>query len=111
MRDERTYKIIGAAMEVHRELGCGFLEAVYQEAMEREFTVQIIPFKAQPSIEITYKGQPLKKTYQPDFVCFVTYKIFAFFVPFLALLNAIVVLFNRSAADYSLEHKRFVYNL
>ena len=53
MRDERTYKIIGAAMEVHRELGCGFFEAVYQEAMAREFAIQIIPVKAQPTIEIT----------------------------------------------------------
>ena len=70
MRDERTYKIIGAALEVHKELGCGFLEAVYQEALEKEFTGQGIPFKSQPVIRITYKGKPLDKTYQPDFVCF-----------------------------------------
>jgi len=70
MRDERTYKIIGAAIEVHKELGCGFLEAVYQEALEREFTIQKIPFKAQPFIQVKYKGQPLNKTYQPDFVCY-----------------------------------------
>lgn len=57
MRDERTFKIIGAAMEVHRELDCGFLEAVYQEALEREFMEQGIPFKAQPAIEIVYKGR------------------------------------------------------
>ena len=70
VKDERTYKIIGAAMEVHKELGCGFLEAVYQEALEKEFVTQGIPFKAQPVIEIRYKGEPLNKTYQPDFVCF-----------------------------------------
>ena len=70
MRDDRTYKIIGAAIEVHKELGCGFLEAVYQEALEREFSIQGIPFKAQPVIDIAYKGKPLKKTYQPDFICY-----------------------------------------
>jgi len=70
MRDERTYKIIGAALEVHKELGCGFLEAVYQEALEREFVIQRIPFKSQPIVEITYKGRPLNKTYQPDFICY-----------------------------------------
>lgn len=70
MRDERTYKIIGCAMEVHRELGCGFLEAVYQEALGREFSTQGIPNRAQPIIEILYKGKPLAKKYQPDFVCY-----------------------------------------
>ncbi len=51
MKDQRTHKIIGAAMEVHKELGCGFLEAVYQEALDREFTIQRISFKAQPIIQ------------------------------------------------------------
>ena len=69
-RDERTYKIIGAAIEVHKELGCGFLEAVYQEALEREFVTLRIPFKSQPPVEITYKGKTLNKTYQPDFICY-----------------------------------------
>ena len=44
MKDQKTYKIIGAAMEVHKELGCGFLEAVYHEALVREFSDQDIPF-------------------------------------------------------------------
>ena len=69
-RDNRTYKIIGAAIEVHKELGCGFLEAVYQEALEREFITQGIPFKAQPVVEISYKRKPLNKKYQPDFICY-----------------------------------------
>jgi GxxExxY protein len=70
MRDARTYKIIGAAMEVHRELGSGFLEPVYQEALEIELESMKIPFEAQPEIKIVYKGNPLKKFYQPDFICF-----------------------------------------
>ena len=70
MRDKRTYKIIGAALEVHKELGCGFLESVYQEALGREFSTQGIPSKSQPVIQINYKGKPLNKTYQPDFVCY-----------------------------------------
>ena len=70
MKDERTYKIIGAAIEVHKELGCGFLEAVYQEALGKEFAYQAIPFKPQPIIQIAYKGKPLDKTYQPDFICY-----------------------------------------
>jgi GxxExxY protein len=70
MSDERTFKIIGAAMEVHRELGSGFLEGVYQEALEREFELQNIPFISQPVIEIKYKGKPLKKKYQPDYICY-----------------------------------------
>jgi len=70
MADQRTYKIIGAAIEVHKELGCGFLEAVYQEALGKEFAYQAIPFKPQPIIQIVYKGKPLDKTYQPDFVCY-----------------------------------------
>ena len=70
MKDERTYKIIGAALEVHKELGCGFLEAVYQEALGKEFAIQGIPFEAQPVIDIKYKGEPLEKKYQPDFICY-----------------------------------------
>jgi len=70
MRDERTFSIIGAAMEVHKELGCGFLEAVYQEALGKEFIYQRIPFQAQPVIRIAYKGRALDKTYQPDFICY-----------------------------------------
>ncbi|SPD73177.1 conserved hypothetical protein [uncultured Desulfobacterium sp.] len=69
-KDERTFRIIGAAMEVHRELGCGFLEGVYQEALGLEFENKAVPFIEQPVIEVMYKGAPLNKRYQPDFLCF-----------------------------------------
>src|SRR4030067_2315362 len=69
-RDERTYKIIGAAMEVHKDLGSGFLEAVYHEALEIELRDRRIPYKSQPVIDIFYKGKLLEKKYQPDFICF-----------------------------------------
>ena len=70
MKDNRTFKIIGCAMEVHKELGSGFLEAVYQEALERELSFQGVTYKSQPVVEISYKGKSLIKTYQPDFICF-----------------------------------------
>ena len=69
-RDERTYKIIGAAMDVHKELGSGFLKAVYHEALEKEFQLQGISYQSKPEVQITYKGDTLKKTYQPDFLCY-----------------------------------------
>ena len=70
MKDERTYRILGCAMEVHKELGCGFLEAVYQEALGREFGLQGVPNEAQPVIGISYKGEPLEKKYAPDYICY-----------------------------------------
>ena len=70
MRGERTYKIIGAAIETHKELGYGFLESVYQKALGREFGLLQIPNKAQPIVDILYKGVLLEKKYQPDFICY-----------------------------------------
>jgi GxxExxY protein len=69
-RDPRTYAIIGAAMEVHRQLGCGFLEAVYQEALELELAARSVPFRPQQPLAVSYKGQQLKCRYCPDFFCF-----------------------------------------
>lgn len=69
-RDEETYAIIGAAMAVHNELGCGFLETVYQEALEREFLFQTIPYIREKKLAIRYKGQVMQSYYQADFICF-----------------------------------------
>jgi len=68
--DEQTFAIIGAAMAVHSELGNGFLEAVYQECLKREFTLRNIPFSSQQDLEIINKGEVLPLTYRPDFICF-----------------------------------------
>ena len=67
---EEVYNIIGAAMEVHSVLGCGFLEPVYQEALAIELTSRNIPFEQEKLIQISYKGITLKKYYQADFVCY-----------------------------------------
>jgi len=69
-QDPRTYAIIGAAMEVHRQLGCGFLEAVYQEALEIELAARGIPFRTQEQLLIRYKGQVLQATYRMDLLCY-----------------------------------------
>ncbi len=65
-----TYKIIGACMVVHKELGCGFLEAVYQEALERELIYQSIPYEREVRLRIKYRNEYLNKEYQADFICF-----------------------------------------
>ncbi|MCW3787745.1 GxxExxY protein [Plebeiibacterium sediminum] len=67
---KETYTIIGAAMEVHKELGCGFLENVYQEAFEYELKTQRIPYKREEKLEIKYKGLTLTKHYYADFICY-----------------------------------------
>jgi GxxExxY protein len=120
MGDERTFKIIGAALDVHKELGCGFLEAVHQEALEREFTTQEIPFRSQPVVKIIYKGKRLNKTYQPDFVCYgeVLVEIKALSVLTGAEKSQIINYLKASGLEVgrlinfgcsSLEHKRFIY--
>lgn len=69
-RDPRTHAIIGAAFEVHRQLGCGFLEPVYQEALAIELSNCAIPFRREEKFLINYKGCTLEAFYRPDFVCF-----------------------------------------
>jgi GxxExxY protein len=69
-KDPRTYAIIGAAMEVHRQLGCGFLEAVYQEALEIELKRAGVPTLPQVELPIFYRGQRLNCYYIADFVCY-----------------------------------------
>lgn len=68
--EELTGKIIGACMEVYNELGNGFLEPVYQEALENEFILQDIPYEREKLLPIVYKGRILKKEYYADFICY-----------------------------------------
>ena len=68
--EEETGKIIKACMNVFNELGNGFLEPVYQEALAIEFELQGIPFQREQKLEITYKGRKLNKEYYADFVCY-----------------------------------------
>ncbi|MFA5973348.1 MAG: GxxExxY protein [Lentimicrobiaceae bacterium] len=67
---EESYKIIGACLEVHKNLGHGFLEAVYAEALMWEFEERDIPYEKNKELAITYKGHLLTKKYYADFVCY-----------------------------------------
>lgn len=68
--EKETYQIIGAMMEVHKTLGCGFLEAVYQETLSIEFEIQKVPFVKEKKLILFYKGIQIEKFYIADFVCF-----------------------------------------
>ena len=69
-KEELTNKILNACFEVHNELGNGFLEPVYQEALETEFKLQGIPYDREKLLPIMYKGKKLEKEYYADFICF-----------------------------------------
>ncbi|MEY2576979.1 MAG: hypothetical protein QOF80_2466 [Verrucomicrobiota bacterium] len=69
-KDPQSHALIGAAMEVHRELGSGFLELAYQTALALEFQDRRIPFKGEVALPVRYKGRLLTCGYRADFVCF-----------------------------------------
>ena len=66
---QEGYDLMGAAFEVYKEMGCGFLEAVYQECMEIELRLLGIPYVPKKPLALEYKGCPLRSTYEPDFIC------------------------------------------
>jgi GxxExxY protein len=121
-RDKDTYQIIGAAMRVHSELGNGFLEAVYQEALEREFKYSKIPCLREKEIPVYYRNEKLNVFYQADFICFENIIVELKALKKLSsveesqVINYLkatglnkALLFNFGADK--LEYKRFVYNL
>jgi GxxExxY protein len=68
--EEETYEILSACFEVHNNLGQGFLESVYQEALEIEFNLRDIQFEIEKKLQIYYKEHKLKKTFEADFLIF-----------------------------------------
>ncbi len=67
---EESYRIMGACFEVYKTMGCGFLEDVYQECLAFELKSQGIPFVEKQKLQLHYKGNKLRKHYEPDFICF-----------------------------------------
>src|SRR5262245_29390370 len=70
LMDAQTYEIIGAGMDVHRELGCGFHERVYRHPFAIELAARRVPFRTEVRFPIVYKGQVMPVHYRVDFVCF-----------------------------------------
>ena len=119
-RDPMTYSIIGAAMEVHKHLGRGFLESVYQEALAIELGSREIPFRREVRLPVSYKGQSLASSFCADFICFdslvvelkavakMTGKEESQLINYLkATGHKVGLLLNFGAR--SLEHRRFVF--
>ncbi|MDO4993478.1 MAG: GxxExxY protein [Bacteroidales bacterium] len=67
---EESFALRGAFFEVHKHLGTGFLEKVYQESLAKEFSIRNIPFEREKRISLDYKGQPLLQVYIADFICY-----------------------------------------
>ncbi|MGK0188237.1 MAG: GxxExxY protein [Verrucomicrobiales bacterium] len=120
-QDTQTYNIICAAMAVHRELGCGFLEAVFQEAFEFELAAQEIPHRREVHLPVFYRGQQLHTHYQVDFICYDSILVALKALKHLGSIEEAQVLNSLKASKLeralllnfgtpSLEHKRFVYS-
>jgi GxxExxY protein len=90
---QESYDIIGAAIEVHKQLGCGFVEPVYQEAFAEELKLREIPFEQEKVFTVTYKGKVLPKEFRADFVCY----------------NQIIVEL-KAVSEFAEEHYAQVYN-
>lgn len=121
-KDPQSHAIIGAAMEVHRELGRGFLELAYQTALALEFQERGIPFKAEVALPVRYKGKLLTCGYRADFVCFENFLVEIKAITKLTTADDAQLLNELKATDYqrglllnfgsrSLEMKRLVRTL
>ena len=121
-QDPESYAVIGAAMEVHRHLGHGFLEAVYQEALAFEFASQQIPYEREVDLPVFYKGQRLRCGYRADFLCYDSLVIETKAITKLSPADDAQAINELKATGYnrallinfgapSLEHKRLVHNL
>jgi len=67
---KESYEIVGACFEVYKTMGCGFLEAVYQECLEKEFRNRNIHYESQKEFDLEYKCEKLSHKYKPDFICY-----------------------------------------
>jgi GxxExxY protein len=117
---EEVFEVIGAAIEVQKELGNGFLEPVYQESLEIELAFRKIPFEPQKRLQLFYKNVELKKEYKPDFVCYdkiiveikalerLTNIEFAQIINYLHATKSKVGILINFASKGKLEWKRFV---
>jgi GxxExxY protein len=90
---DESYRIMGACFDVYKEMGCGFLEAVYQKCLELEFAAQGLPAQAQAELALTYKGRPLQQKYIPDFILF-----------------GKIVLETKAGAELANEHRAQIHN-
>ncbi|MCW1883896.1 GxxExxY protein [Luteolibacter flavescens] len=67
---QESYEIMGACFEVYKEMGIGFYEPIYHECLEKEFRWRNLPYVHHPGLALVYKGEPLKQSYEADFVMF-----------------------------------------
>ncbi len=121
-RDHETYAIIGASMTFHRKLGCGFLEAVHQQALEIESQARGIPYEREKELSVSYRGRRLKTFYKAAFICFGSVIVELKVLDRLSGLEAPQVINYLKASGLqkalllsfgskSLQHKRMVLNL